>query len=71
LESEPLCSVADLFLAKRVDASVDFLVRYGRFEPLDAHEILIVEGAEPVDRDLQLRDQSLELRRIHEPSLLR
>jgi hypothetical protein len=51
LESKPKRSVANLLLVKHVDAPVDVLARDCRLELLDPHEILIVEGADPIDRD--------------------
>jgi hypothetical protein len=68
LESEPLGGVANLFFAQHVDAPLDFLVGHRRFELLNAHEILIVQRAKPVDRYLKFSDQSFKLRRVHERS---
>jgi hypothetical protein len=65
VESEPKRGIADLLLAKHMDPAIDVLARDHRLELLDSHEILLVERAQPIDRNLQLSDQSFELALLH------
>ena len=61
LEAEALRRVPDLLLPKQVDLPVDVLAGHRGLELLDAHEVLLVERAHAVDRDLQLADLLLDL----------
>jgi len=51
VESKAKRGVANLLLAKHMDTPVDLLAGDRRLQLLDPHEILIVEGADPIDRD--------------------
>src|SRR5208282_5664655 len=57
--------IANRFLAERMDSPVDVLSHHRGLELLDAHEILVIERSEPLDGDLQVRNQLLELRLLH------
>jgi hypothetical protein len=57
--------VADLLLAQEVDLAIAVFARNRRLELLEAHEVLLIEAAEPIDGDLQLADQFVDLRLLH------
>jgi hypothetical protein len=61
LEAKALRSVTHLLLPERVDAPVHVLARYEGLQLLEAHEVLLVEGPQPVDGDLEVTDVLLDL----------
>jgi hypothetical protein len=54
LEAKAERGVSDLLLSQGIDFPVDVLARDRRLDPLDAHEILIVERSQSFDRDLEI-----------------
>jgi|SRR5580704_12219692 hypothetical protein len=65
LEAEPHRGVPEMLLPEHVDLPVDVLPRHRGFELLEAHEVLFVERAQPVDGRLELAHQYLDLWLLH------
>jgi hypothetical protein len=70
VEAKPKRGIPDLLPAKDMDPAVDVFSRNGRLELLDAHEVLVVQRAQPIDGNLQLSDQLLELDLLHQEDVL-
>ena len=62
LEAKAERRVPDLRAAKHVEATLYVFARNPRLEPLDAYEILLVEGAQPIHARLELFDERLDFR---------
>jgi hypothetical protein len=61
LQLEALGGVADLRLAQGVEATVDVLTGHRWLELLDADEVLLVQGAEPLDSRLELVQRNVDV----------
>jgi hypothetical protein len=56
LKAEAQSRIADLFLTKDINPTVHVFSRDGGLDSFDAHEILVVERPQTVDRDLHVTD---------------
>jgi hypothetical protein len=65
LEAEALRRVPDLLLPKSVNSPVDVLARDERLELFEAHEVLLVQRAQPIDGHLEVTDVFLDLLGCH------
>jgi hypothetical protein len=65
LEAVPQGGVADLLLPEHVESPVDVLAHDAGLDPLDPHEILLVERAQAIEGSLELADQPLDFALIH------
>ncbi len=65
LELEADAGVADLLAPQHPDAAVDVLLRDGRRDLLDPHEVLVVEDAQALEPELQLVDMLRQFLRVH------
>jgi hypothetical protein len=68
LEAVPQRGVADLLPPEHVEASIDVLAHDARLDPLDPHEILLVERAKAIEGSLELADQLLDFALVHGPA---
>jgi hypothetical protein len=66
LEAKAERRVSNLRSPEDLDAPFDVLPRDLRLDALDAHEILVVERAEPLDPILGLADEHFDLILFHE-----
>ena len=66
LEAEPHGGVADLLLAKGVDAPLDVLVGDRGGDPLNPHEVLLVKPAQAIAVRLELTDERFDLLGVHD-----
>ena len=65
LEPEAHRGVPEVLLPEHVDLPVDVLSRNRGLHLLEAHEVLLVERAQPVYGRLELADQCLDLGLLH------
>jgi hypothetical protein len=63
LEAQP--RVANLFSPERPQAPIDVFAHRQRFEPLDAHEILFVEGTQSLDAIFEVSDEPPDFLSVH------
>jgi hypothetical protein len=68
LEAKAERRVSYLRLSQDLNAAFDVLPGYLRLYALDAHEVLVVERAQPFDPVLDLADELLDLRKFHAAS---
>jgi hypothetical protein len=65
LQFEALRGVSHLLAAKQVDAAVHVFARDRGLDLFDAHEVLFVERAQPLEPCFQLLEGDIELCGVH------
>jgi hypothetical protein len=64
-ELEAQARVANLFASQGPEAAIDVFARRQRLEPLDAHEVLLVERAQSLDAVLELSNEPPDFVCVH------